>query len=261
MAKSVEISAKKVELAIEQGALELGVAQEDVTVELIESSKAGFLGIGAKPAKYRVSVIGSDEPENKPAKKIEKEEKKPAPAKKIEKKEEKKPAREKKPLRPSSSNSDAEKFLNDVLAFICEDGAHVEERTNEDGSVTLEIVGENLGGIIGRRGETLDALQHITNLVANKKGDDKVRISLDAENYRAKRAEALDKFAKRAAASAIKYKRNKALEPMNAYERHIIHVALQDMENISTSSVGTEPNRRVVINYTGPDARPPRRRY
>ncbi len=259
MAKSVEISAKTVELAIEQGALELGVAQEDVTVELIESSKAGFLGIGAKPAKYLVSVIGSDEPEKKPEKKIEKAEKKPAPAKKEEKKEEKKPA--KKPLRPSSSNSDAEKFLNDVLAFICDGEAHVEERTNEDGSVTLEIVGENLGGIIGRRGETLDALQHITNLVANKKGDEKVRISLDAENYREKRAEALDKFAKRAAASAIKYKRNKALEPMNAYERHIIHVALQDMENISTSSVGTEPNRRVVINYTGPDARPPRRRY
>lgn len=259
MAKSVEISAKTVELAIEQGALELGVAQEDVTVELIESSKAGFLGIGAKPAKYLVSVIGSDEPEKKPEKKSEKAEKKPAPAKKEEKKEEKKPA--KKPLRPSSSNSDAEKFLNDVLAFICDGEAHVEERTNEDGSVTLEIVGENLGGIIGRRGETLDALQHITNLVANKKGDEKVRISLDAENYREKRAEALDKFAKRAAASAIKYKRNKALEPMNAYERHIIHVALQDMENISTSSVGTEPNRRVVINYTGPDARPPRRRY
>lgn len=259
MAKSVEISAKTLELATEQGALKLGVAQEDVTVELIESPKAGFLGIGAKPAKYRVSVIGSDEPEKKSEKNIEKAEKKPAQVKKEEKKEEKKPA--KKPLRPSSSNSDAEKFLNDVLAFICEDGAHVEERTNEDGSVTLEIVGENLGGIIGRRGETLDALQHITNLVANKKGDEKVRISLDAENYRAKRAEALDKFAKRAAASAIKYKRNKALEPMNAYERHIIHVALQDMENISTSSVGTEPNRRVVINYTGPDARPPRRRY
>ena len=263
MAKSVEISAKSVELAIENGALELGVAQEDVTVELIESAKSGFLGIGAKPAKYLVTVIGSDEPEKKAPKKQEKAPRKEAPAKKEEAKEEKKdaPAREKKAIRPSSSNSDAEKFLNDVLAFICDDGAHVEERTNEDGSVTLEIVGENLGGIIGRRGETLDALQHITNLVANKKGDEKVRISLDAENYRAKRAEALDKFAKRAAASAIKYKRNKALEPMNAYERHIIHVALQDMENISTSSVGTEPNRRVVINYTGPDARPHRRRY
>ena len=260
MAKSVEISAKSVEIAIEKGAEALSVAQEEVTVELIEAPKAGFLGIGAKPAIYRVSVIGSEEPEMKEEKKAEKAEKKPAaPAKKEEKKAA--PVREKKPIRPSSSNSDAEKFLNDVLAFICEDGAHVEERTNEDGSVTLEIVGENLGGIIGRRGETLDALQHITNLVANKKGDEKVRISLDAENYRAKRAEALDKFAKRAAASAIKYKRNKALEPMNAYERHIIHVALQNMENISTSSVGTEPNRRVVINYTGPDARPPRRRY
>ena len=187
-----------------------------------------------------------------PAKKAEKK-----PEKKIEKKEEK--VAVKKEIRGVAS-SDAEEFLSKVISFICED-ARVEKRESEDGSVTYEIVGERLGGLIGRRGETLDALQHLVNLAVNRRGEEKSRIMLDAENYRAKRSESLEKFAQRAAASVLKYKRNKALEPMNAYERHIVHVALQDMENISTSSVGNEPNRRVIINYTGPDARPPRRRY
>ncbi|MBQ9986728.1 MAG: protein jag [Oscillospiraceae bacterium] len=256
MARSIEISAKTVELATEKGALELGVAQENVTVELIESPKAGFLGIGAKPAKYLVSVIADEEPkkeEKKPAKKAEpkKEEKKAAPAPSA-------PAKEKVVV---PADGDAAEFLTKVLSFICEDAKIQKVEGAEEGTVSLEIVGENLGGIIGRRGETLDALQHLVNLAVNRKSEGKTRIMLDAENYRAKRADSLEKFAQRAASQVLKYKRNKALEPMNAYERHIVHVALQDMENISTSSVGVEPNRRIIINYTGPDARPPRRRY
>lgn len=258
MARSIEVSAKTIDAAIEKGLLDLGLEREEVTVEVINNPKSGFLGIGAVPAKILMTVLSDEEePEVKkefsaPAKKAEKK-----PEKKIEKKQEKK--LEKKEIRGVAS-SDAEEFLSKVLGFICED-AKVEKREGEDGSVTYEIVGEHLGGIIGRRGETLDALQHLVNLAVNRRGEEKSRIMLDAENYRAKRSESLEKFAQRAAASVLKYKRNKALEPMNAYERHIVHVALQDMENISTSSVGNEPNRRVIINYTGPDARPPRRRY
>ena len=256
MARSIEVSAKTIDAAIEKGLLDLGLEREEVTVEVIDNPKSGFFGIGAVPAKILMTVLADEaEPEVKkeaPAKKAEKK-----PEKKIETKEEKKA--EKKEIRGVAS-SDAEEFLSKVISFICED-ARVEKRESEDGSVTYEIVGERLGGLIGRRGETLDALQHLVNLAVNRRGEEKSRIMLDAENYRAKRSESLEKFAQRAAASVLKYKRNKALEPMNAYERHIVHVALQDMENISTSSVGNEPNRRVIINYTGPDARPPRRRY
>ena len=260
MAKSIEVVAKTIDLAIEKGLAELSLAREDVTVEVLENPKSGFLGFGASPAKILMTVLEDETvEEKKPEKKVEK---KAAPAPKEKKAEPKKaaPAPKEKKVVATSSNADAEEFLKNVLGFITS-GATLEKREDEEGNVKLEIVGESLGGIIGRRGETLDALQHLANLVANKGSNEKVRISLDAENYRAKRSESLEKFAQRAAFQACKYKRNKVLEPMNAYERHIIHMALQDMENISTSSVGTEPNRRVVINYTGPDARPPRRRY
>ena len=246
MARKIEVTGKTIDEAIEKGLRELGLEREDVTVEVLENPKSGFLGIGAVPAKILMkefSLDGDDE--------IEEEVKEEAPAKKEKK--------EKKTAVASANNSDAAEFLGKVLSFICDD-AHVEEKQGEDGSVSLEIVGPNLGGIIGRRGETLDALQHITNLVINRGSSEKKRITLDAENYRAKRSESLDRFARRAASQVLKYKRNKALEPMNAYERHIVHVALQGMENISTSSVGVEPNRRVIINYTGPDARNYRRR-
>lgn len=258
MARSIEISAKTIDLAVEKGLEELGLQREEVTVEVLENPKAGFLGIGASPAKILMTVLAEEE-EAKPEAK--KQAKKPEAKKPEVKKEEEAPApapEKKKVTVPA--DGDAAEFLTKVLSFICE-GASVEKvEGSEDGTVSFEIVGENLGGVIGRRGETLDALQHLTNLAVNRKCEGKTRIMLDAENYRAKRCESLEKFAQRAASQVLKYKRNKALEPMNAYERHIVHVALQDMENISTSSVGVEPNRRIIINYTGPDARPPRRR-
>lgn len=256
MAQSIEISAKTIDAAIEKGLLELSLQREDVTVEVLENPKPGFLGIGATPAKITMTVLGSDG--TVPAKKEEKK------AEKVEKKSENKIIKEEKKKETVPATGEAAEFLSKVLSFICED-VHLEQlKDAEEGTVSFEIVGENLGGIIGRRGETLDALQHLANLAVNRSGKEKVRVLLDAENYREKREESLSKFAERAASQVLKYKRNKALEPMNAYERHIIHTALQNRENISTSSVGTDPNRRVIINYTGPDAapsRPPRRRY
>ena len=122
----------------------------------------------------------------------------------------------------------------------------------ENGTVSVDLSGENMGVLIGRRGETLDAIQHITNLVANHGEDKHIRVMIDTENYREKREEALTRLAHKIAGQAKKYRRNKVLEPMNAYERHVIHAALQDVEHISTSSTGVEPNRRVVVTYTGP---------
>ena len=253
MANRIEAVGKTIDDAIAKGLLELGVDRDDVTVEVLETPKSGFLGIGGTPAKVLLTLVSEDgEIKEEPKKEVKAEKKEAKKEAKAEKKEAKKAA-------TPSDASYAKEFLSNVLGFICE-GVTVEEKEGEDGTVSLDIVGPNLGGIIGRRGETLDALQHLTSLACNKKSDDKIRVSIDAENYREKRSEALERFARRAASQAIKYKRNKALEPMNAYERHLIHVALQDMENISTSSVGVEPNRRVIINYTGPDARPPRRR-
>ena len=122
---------------------------------------------------------------------------------------------------------------------------------NED-AIDLELVGENIGALIGRRGETLDAIQHLANYSINKSGENRVRINIDAENYRAKRTESLERLAKKVAGKVLKYRKNITLEPMNAYERHVIHTALQGMNGITTYSTGTEPNRRVVVAYERP---------
>ena len=106
-----------------------------------------------------------------------------------------------------------------------------------------------MGAVIGRRGETLDAIQHLTNYAVNHGSEKHLRISVDAENYRAKREESLARLAEKMAEKAIKYKRSMALEPMNSYERHVIHTALQNYEGVTTASTGTEPNRRVVVSY------------
>ena len=122
----------------------------------------------------------------------------------------------------------------------------------EKGRYKVILEGKNLGALIGRRGETLDAIQHLTNYVINRGSDKHMHICVDAESYRAKREESLVRLAEKMAAKVIKYKRSMALEPMNSYERHIIHAALQDYEGVTTSSTGTEPNRRVVVSYDRP---------
>ena len=127
--------------------------------------------------------------------------------------------------------------------------AEVEISRRDNGGVNVKLSGSGMGAIIGRRGETLDAIQHLTNYVINRDNDKHMHISVDAENYRAKREESLTKLAEKMAEKAIKYKRSMALEPMNSYERHVIHTALQNYEGVTTSSTGVEPNRRVVVSY------------
>ena len=119
----------------------------------------------------------------------------------------------------------------------------------EDNTYKVELVGEDLGYLIGRRGDTLDAIQHLCNYSINRDVEGHVRINVDAEDYRAKREDSLRKYARKKAQQVLKARRRTTLEPMNAYERHVIHATLQEMDNITTHSTGTEPNRRVVIEY------------
>ena len=132
--------------------------------------------------------------------------------------------------------------------------AEMEFSKRDNGGVNVNLSGKAMGAIIGRRGETLDAIQHLTNYVVSHGSEKHMHISVDAESYRAKREESLTRLAEKMAEKAIKYKRSMALEPMNSYERHVIHAALQDYEGVTTASTGTEPNRRVVVSYVKPEA-------
>ena len=119
----------------------------------------------------------------------------------------------------------------------------------DDDTYNVDLVGEDLGFLIGRRGDTLDAIQHLANYSINRGISGHIRINVDAEEYRQKREDSLRRYALKKAQQVLKAHRRTTLEPMNAYERHLIHAALQDMDRITTYSVGTEPNRRVVIEY------------
>ena len=131
--------------------------------------------------------------------------------------------------------------------------ADIEITENENGAICANLSGSGMGAVIGRRGETLDAIQHLVNYSVNRGNDKRMHISVDAENYRSKREDSLIRLAEKMAAKAVKYKRSMALEPMNSYERHVIHTALQNYEGVSTASTGVEPNRRVVVTYEKPE--------
>ena len=140
-------------------------------------------------------------------------------------------------------------FLNGLMEHM---GAQAVASTVkvDDNTYQTELIGENLGLLIGRRGDTLDAIQHLTNYSINHSGKGGVRVNVDAENYRQKREESLQRLATKVAGKVVRYRRNITLEPMNAYERHVIHAALQDYADVTTYSTGTEPNRRIVVAYS-----------
>ncbi len=132
--------------------------------------------------------------------------------------------------------------------------AEAKVEVKDDGAIAVELEGEGIGALIGRRGETLDAIQHLCNYAVNRGDGQRIRVSIDAENYRAKREESLVKLAKKVAEKVLRYRKSLTLEPMNAYERHIIHTALQDVAGVTTFSTGSEPNRRVVVSYDAANA-------
>ncbi len=145
----------------------------------------------------------------------------------------------------------AETFLKNITEKLGMDTEFETVYNDEEKKMSIELKGEGLGLLIGRRGETLDALQYLTNIFLNKGTEDYIKVTLDAENYRERREEALVTLAKRTAAKATKYKKNMIIEPKNPYERRIIHEALQEYPGVTTYSIGEEPNRKVVVAYKG----------
>ena len=207
MKKEMIVTAKTVEDAKAKAAAELGVAAEELEITVLEEGKRGFLGIGASDAKISVSYT-------------------------------------------MSGAEVAEEFIRQIVADV-ELGLTVGSHpgTNDDTVITVD--GEGAGMLIGHHGETMDALQYLANLAANKKvkGEKReyVKITLDVEGYRAKREEALRALARRMAAKVVKGKKSVMLEPMNPYERRIIHSEVQSIKGVSTNSIGSENNRRVVM--------------
>ena len=155
---------------------------------------------------------------------------------------------------------EAVKFINGLLEKLEINGKAVVLSISEPDHIRIDISGPDMGPVIGRRGDTLDAIQYLTSLVLNKFSDEHLRLTIDTENYRAKRAESLERLARKIAVKVSKYHKAMTLEPMNPYERRIIHAALQDFRGVTTYSTGTEPGRRVVIAPDGP-VRPPRRGF
>ena len=227
MIKSLEKTGRTEEEAIAAALQELGLERDDVSVTVIERAKSGFLGIGAAPAVVRVEYEAPDEPEAEAE-----------PEAKTE-------------IAADDEYAPIRVFLSGLLERM-DVKADIEISPRDDKGVVVNLSGPGMGAVIGRRGETLDAIQHLTNYVVNRGNDKHMHISVDAESYRAKREESLVRLAEKMAAKVIKYKRSMALEPMNSYERHIIHAALQNYGGVTTSSTGTEPNRRVVVSYDRP---------
>ena len=207
MIRVIEATGKTEDDAIQSALAELGCTREQVSVEILERAKSGFLGIGATPAKIRVSFE-----------------------------------------EPDDIITLTENFLKGLLEKMGSDAVPVLEQKDES-TIYVNLTGEKLGMLIGRRGETLDAIQHIANYAMNRVSEKHIHISVDAENYRSKREESLQRLAEKVAAKVLKYRKNMTLEPMNSYERHVIHTALQDYEGVSTFSTGTEPNRRIVVAF------------
>lgn len=255
----IDVTGKTEEEAVTKALAQLKLDRDDVSVEILERAKSGFLGLGSSPAKVRVTY-GEDEPapavrepEIKP---IEKPAEKPA-LKTVPKPADPEPARQEAAVSAPSAEGvevDDEKawaireFLSGLLRQMKSDAeSHV--YLSEKGRYKVILEGTNLGQLIGRRGETLDAIQQLTSYSVNRGAGPRVRIQLDAENYRERREQSLEHLAQKVAAKVVKYRRNVTLEPMNAYERHVIHTALQDTKNVTTYSTGVEPNRRVIVAF------------
>ena len=247
----ITVSKKTVEEAITEACIQLGLASTDVEVEVIEKGSAGFLGIGAKQAVIKAWKKQEKKENKKEVKKVveepKQEEVKEEAIPVVEESNEEVAETEEKLAEVEPQTKEAcEKFLTDVLKTMGMEVTLTSE-IDEDGSLSINMEGDNMGILIGKRGQTLDSLQYLTNRVANKMQDGYVRVKLDTENYRLRRKETLENLAKNIAHKVKRTKRSVSLEPMNPYERRIIHSALQADKYVSTHSEGEEPYRRVVV--------------
>ena len=279
----ITVSAKTVDDAITEALIQLGVTSDMLEYDVFEKGSSGFLGIGSKQAVIRawkkktvekedeleelkeeiqevISEVKGEEKAVKPEMKSEVKEKKPRREKKERKEKREKEAaevkevKETKPVQESKKLAKVqdetiaacEKFLTDVLHAMDME-VKILSRIDEEGALEIVMDGKNMGILIGKRGQTLDSLQYLTNRVANKTQDGYVRVKLDTEDYRRRRKETLENLAKNIAYKVKRTKKPVALEPMNPYERRIIHSALQADRYVTTHSEGEEPYRRVVV--------------
>lgn len=240
----ITVSAKTVSDAITEASIELGVASTSLDYEVIEKGSTGFLGIGSKQAVIK-AWKKEDAPKKEKVKKvIPVQEEKPVEVVAVEEEVVEK-TEELVEVEPQTMEA-CEKFLKDVLNKMDMD-VKLTSSIDEDGALNINMEGENMGILIGKRGQTLDSLQYLTNRVANKMQEGYVRVKLDTENYRSRRKETLENLAKNVAHKVKRTKKTFSLEPMSPYERRIIHSALQADNYVSTHSEGEEPYRRVVV--------------
>ena len=281
----IDVSGKTVEEALAKALAQLNMDRDDVSVRVLERAKSGFLGLGASPAVIRVTY--GEEMEEAPTEPVRPEpiaEPRPAAPRAERPQRSERPAKQEKPRPPKSEKPRAEpkpeakedlpeierpasltpaplgeevddakaqaikQFLTGLLRQM-EAEAEIRIYQPEKGRYKVILEGKNLGALIGRRGETLDAIQQLTSYAVNRSGDRRCRIQLDAENYRERREQSLCRLAEKMAEKAVRYRRNVTMEPMNAYERHVIHTALQDTPYVTTYSTGVDPNRRVIVAY------------
>ena len=275
-----EFSAKTVDEAITKASIEFETSSENLEIQVISQGKAGFLGFGAKPAIIRAGKKEVEEVIPEDVKEAKEPAKKSAPARKEEKKEQKRDHKKEQRKEPKRENTvkvqdvpaekeekpreerkvllrteeeiaeikdEAVKFLSGVFKAM---GLQVEikiEYKNEDGNLDIDFEGEDMGILIGKRGQTLDSLQYLTSLVVNKGRQGYIRVKLDTEDYRNRRKETLENLARSIAYKVRKTRKPVSLEPMNPYERRIIHSALQGNRYVETYSEGNEPYRHVVV--------------
>lgn len=264
--KPIEIKAKTVEDAITEASLKLGVTSDKMEYEVLEEGSAGFFGIGKRDAvilahKKEEKIKEKKEEVKEKAKKPVKSAKKEVKNKKKDfRKDTKKEAKkEEEPVQQAVPKKQKEITpMNEATIKVCEEyllsilkemglDAKVTSREEEDHSLYMDVSGEDMGLIIGKRGQTLDALQYLLNRVAGSHQDNNVRIKLDTEDYRERRKKTLENLARNIASKAKKTNRNVVLEPMNPYERMIIHSTLQQDPAVTTYSKGKEPYRTVVV--------------
>lgn len=268
---SIRVSAKTVDDAITEALIQLGVTSDRLEYEVIEKGSAGFLGIGMKqaviearrkpepkeekveepvveePVKAEPKKVEAVQPQKAAAEKKADEPQKAAFEKTVEKEVKEEVKKETKLVEVQPQTIEAvEDFLKNTMKAM---DMEVELNTeiDQDGALCVDMSGEHMGILIGKRGQTLDSLQYLANRVANKHQEGYVRVKLDTENYRARREETLRHLAKNIAHKVKRNRRPVALEPMNPYERRIIHSALQSDPYVMTHSEGEEPFRKVVI--------------
>ena len=250
----ITVSAKTLDDAITEALVQLGVTSDRLDYIVVEKGSEGFLGIGRKQA----VIKARRKREEKPVEETVEESKVETPVKeevKPEKKTEKKPAKEHSHTKKNvelakvepQTIETCEKFIYDVMNAMGMDDVKVTSVVDEEGALSINMEGSNMGILIGKRGQTLDSLQYLTNRVANKMQDGYVRVKLDTEDYRRRRKETLENLAKNIASKVKRTRKTVSLEPMNPYERRIIHSALQSDPAVSTHSEGEEPYRRVVV--------------